>query len=455
MTSEINSSEIQYSCSEDADGRIFSRSTNTSADINKDDGKKVDTNEDSINHHGDEEQSLFHDRPIVCILEKTTAIERCRMFRVIRSKGKSLASGGFGVTITTSSNGEENDIEKEEGEASTHQQFPRHNLDAKVSTCINKAPQRGGDDNDNKEETSTFHKIKRNADDDDDNNSNQIRGETTTISAEYLFVEEALFLHERGLLRVLMSTSMTGEEICDIESKIITDDIVTPLDTSQLYQLLPTMGMSLAVYRVYSHLRSQDFRVLRHESNRYELLRRQHHQQEERRNRQEEQKHQQEAQTQGKQQQLEEDEICNDRQISDSLPHKFNRKQSIRLRRQVRESIQNATPPSIPFPSVNSTNDDGDNYDVNSSQKGDDKIRLCWDAYNPNSNFGKTHPGFPDFYVAVCFYNVPTVRFSDLKALIKEQCNGIPLKVATVSDSGTVVMFGITEIGIPPLVKAA
>jgi len=406
MTSEINNSEVQSARSEDADD-------------------------------GDEKQTVFHDRPIVCILEKKIAIKRCRMFRVIRSKGKSLASGGFGVTIVTSLNGEDDNIEEE---AST--QFQRENLETKVSTCM------GDNDNDNKGDTNTYHKIKRNADDD----GNQIRGETTTVSAEYLFVEEALFLHERGLLRVLMSTSMTGKEICDVDSKVIADDVVTPLDTSQLYQLLPTMGMSLAVYRVYSHLRSQDFRVLRHESNRYDILRRQHLYQEERRNRQEEQKdQQQESQAQEKQQQLEEDENSNDRQVSGSLPHKFNRKQSIYLRRQLRESIQNAAPPSIRFPSsVNSANeDDGDNYNGNSSQKGDYKIRLCWDAYNPNSKFGKTHPGFPDFYVSICFYNVPTVRFSDLQALIKEKCNGIPLKVATVSDSGTVVMFGITEIGIP------
>jgi len=452
MTSELNNSEEQPACSKDADDRIFSRSTNTNTDINIDDCKKVVTNKDSINHHGDEEHSLFHDRPIVCILEKTTTIKRrrCRMFRVIRSKGKSLASGGFGVTIATSSNGELDNIEEEE--TSTHQQFPRQSLDTELSTSIIKAPQRDG--NENEEDTSTYHKIKRNADD-NNNNDHLIRKKTTTISAEYLFVEEALFLHERGLLRVLISTSVTGEEICGVDSKIITNDNVTPLDTSQLYQLLPTMGMSLAVYRVYSHLRSQDFRVLRHVSNRHDILRRQQQHQEERRNRQEEQIHQQEAQAQKIQQQLEEDEDCNDWQVYDSLPHKVNRKQSLCLRRQVRESIQNATPPSIPFPSVNNTNEDNDNYKRNSSQKDDDKIRLCWDAYNPNSNFGKTHPGYPDFYVAATYYNVPSVRFSDLQALIKERCNGIPLKVATISDSGTVVMFGITEIGIPPLVKAA
>ena len=370
----------------DANERMLdSRSTNTNANINIDNGKKLATNKDTINNKEDE-LSVFHDRPIVCILEEplrrsstvstttTTKRRRCRMFRVIRSKGKALASGGFGVTVVTSSNGEESDI-----------------------------------------------------------------------SAEYLFMEEVLFLHERGLARVLMSTSATREEeIDDVgQNKDIIDDIVTSLDTSQLYQLLPIMGISLAVYRVYSHLRQQDFRVLRHDPNRYGILcRQQKHQEDKRKRQQEYQKDQQQQQQQQQQQhqqlkEEEEEKDCNTKQDSDSLPHKTNRKQSLRLRHQVRDSIQNAEPPSIPFPDGNNNGEDNKDDDSNSHKHDDDKIRLCWDAYNPNSNFGKTHPGKPNFYVAATYYNVPTVRFSDLKALIREQCNGIPLKVATVSDSGT------------------
>jgi hypothetical protein len=384
MSSEINNNEGKPASEDpskviteyDANERMLdSRSTNTNANINIDDGKKLATNKDTINNEEDE-QPVFHDRPIVCILEEpvcrsstvsstTTKRRRCRMFRVIRSKGKALASGGFGVTVVTSSNGEENDI-----------------------------------------------------------------------SAEYLFMEEVLFLHERGLARALMSTSATREEeIDDVDqNKGIIDDIVTSLDTSQLYQLLPIMGISLAVYRVYSHLRQQDFRVLRHDPHRFGILCRQQKHQEDKR------KRQQEYQKDQQQQQLKEEEGeegCNAEPDSDSLPHKINRKQSLRLRHQVRDSIQNAEPPSIPFPGVNNNEEDNKDDGSNSHKDDDDKIRLCWDAYNPNSNFGKTHPGPPNFYVAATYYNIPTVRFSDLKALIRERCNGIPLKVATVSDSGT------------------
>jgi hypothetical protein len=63
-------------------------------------------------------------------------------------------------------------------------------------------------------------------------------------------------------------------------------------------------------------------------------------------------------------------------------------------------------------------------------------LGICWDAYHPNSNFGKTHPGLPDFHVTVTYFNVPVATFSELKSLLKK-CSGIPLKVATVSDSGT------------------
>jgi hypothetical protein len=34
--------------------------------------------------------------------------------------------------------------------------------------------------------------------------------------------------------------------------------------------------------------------------------------------------------------------------------------------------------------------------------------------------------------------------------LLKE-CRGVPLKIATVSDGGTVSMFGVTVEGVPPI----
>ena len=78
-------------------------------------------------------------------------------------------------------------------------------------------------------------------------------------------------------------------------------------------------------------------------------------------------------------------------------------------------------------------------------------MTIAWDAYQPNSQFGKTHPGLPDFYVAVTYYNESHVRFAQIEELVVNHCHGIPLKLATVSDSGTVVMFGVSNMGVPSI----
>jgi hypothetical protein len=54
-------------------------------------------------------------------------------------------------------------------------------------------------------------------------------------------------------------------------------------------------------------------------------------------------------------------------------------------------------------------------------------------------------------YVASMSMTHRSPRFSDLQRLLEQVCHGIPLKLATVSDSGTVVMFGITNVGVPSI----
>ena len=190
----------------------------------------------------------------------------------------------------------------------------------------------------------------------------------TVKSAEYLFVEEMLFLQQQGLLECM--DNVTGGS----------------LDSAQLFRMLPILNLSLPMYLVYAHLRSQDFRVLRHSPERLALLMQQ-----------------------------------------ENLGDTSSRQENTRLRQQVRASIAEAPPPSI------------------------DRADIAWDAYNPNSKFGKTHPGLPNFYVAVTYYNEPHLRFSQINNLITKQCEGIPLKLATVSDSGTVVMFGVSSMGVPKI----
>jgi hypothetical protein len=296
------------------------------------------------------------ERPVVCQLDPIKG-----MFQVLQSKGKALSSGGFGVFIRDDA-----------------------------------VQQQGGDDHSivvDKEVLTSNHDTAQPLTVDTNTKAVEPRK-----SSEYLFVEEALFLHERGLLHAL-------------------SNIGTPFDSSELFQLLPKLGISIPIYLVYAHLRSQDFRVLRHNPDRITILREQ-----------------------------------NDSQQHDQLEGKLAHKNSNQhMKRRIRETVQKAPPPTI---------HQRKSGVLSSSTKTPtpisdcDTIQICWDAYNPSSNFGKTLPGLPAFSVAVTFFNVPLVRFSDLTSLIQGPSQGIPLKVATVSDSGTVVMFGVTGSGVPPICTA-
>jgi hypothetical protein len=83
---------------------------------------------------------------------------------------------------------------------------------------------------------------------------------------------------------------------------------------------------------------------------------------------------------------------------------------------------------------------------------------IGFDAYLPNSKFAKARPGVPDFHVAVMprqvtFANLQQLFYTASDVDDTSICNSsnIPLKVATVSDSGTVILFGIERQGVPVL----
>jgi len=130
-------------------------------------------------------------------------------------------------------------------------------------------------------------------------------------------------------------------------------------------------------------LRSQDFRVLRHSTNRLEILRKQ-----------------------------------DASGVPDSKLKEF--------KRTIRKTLEKAPPPIVP----------------------DNGLQICFDVYMPNASFSKLNPGLPDFLVATTYYSESRVSFVDCQKIL-ERCEGIRLKVATVSDSGTVVMFGLTNFGVP------
>ena len=267
------------------------------------------------------------------------------LFRILQATGKALASGGFGFSFP---------------------QQPKGN---------------------NRQASSASFETKADGDNDKKSNHTQTGG-----VHEYLFIEEVFFLHERGLLLCQEGESQTENSVY--------------LDTSQLFQLLPQLHLSLPMYLVYAHLRSQDFRVLRHAPERLNLLKRQ-----------QEVRH---------------------LSLQDQENKGMLRQEARDLRHQVRSSIANGSPPSIYSSSANS---------------GTGRLCIAWDVYLPNSNFAKTHPGPPDFYVAATYFNERHVPFAQLEELALTESNDIPVKLATVSDSGTVVMFGVTTVGVPSIKK--
>ena len=427
---------------------------------------------------GDIKQAMEH-YPICC-----RWIPSMDMFRVLRSKGKALNSGGFGVSIPTK-------IEQPPPLPTTATASEPNSATNDVQTSSTEAAPA----------------------------SSQTASDTTTTptqTLEYLFIEEVIFLHERGLL-LCLSPDPVGDSPHDHDDNDNDEGKRLPspsgtqaptskqglqatntLDSSQLYQLLPRFGMSLPVYLVYAHLRAQDYRVLRHSKDRYDLLVLQQRQQEERSQQQEQQKtsnkkRQREEQHENmlpapsgaeegylsrngkrdRQEDVDNDEnhetatsmstsaanaiekedpqsaVDNSNSLSEPIADDQSthiRKKLSSLRHKVRLSIQNA-----PIPTV--LDDQIGIKTSNVSLKADPvNVFPAFDVYEPSSQFAKTHPGFPSFYVAITYYNYsPRVTFNTIQTLVHrhEVQNRIPMKLATVSDSGTVIMFGLSSRGAP------
>jgi tRNA-splicing endonuclease subunit Sen54 len=169
-------------------------------------------------------------------------------------------------------------------------------------------------------------------------------------SSEYLFLEESLFLSERGVLQVY---SEQGEL----------------LHLQRLYEMLETTRVPISIYLTYAHLRRQDYRVLRH------------------------------------------------------VPDASMTKDSKEARRTMVLTTLNEDASSIAF-----------------------------DVYPPNTHFKRTDPGIPHLQVAVASFQLPSLTFFELQTL-SQKSGTVPLKIATVSDSGVVVMFAVTSnVGVVPTI---
>eukprot|EP00978_Attheya_sp_CCMP212_P002663 scaffold5453_cov58-Attheya_sp.AAC.7 len=281
------------------------------------------------------------------------------MFRVTHSKGKCFSSGGFGIAVKGSCSNND-DVVDEENE--------------------------------------------------------------DTATAQHLFMEEVVFLHERGLIEAFASSSSTdGSPMGD-----------APLNSMALFAMLTSTeskeGMPLAAYLTYAHLRSQTFIVIRHTPQRLGLVKRIH-------------------------------EICTSTVPVvpvDASVHK--RGQGIRqLQRSLRSDAQNASVPAV----WESCSHDTDQLLINVPRKrqrgqacleksttGTTSDSIAFHVYRPNTNFRKTKPGIPDFCVAITPFAQKSPPFEDLLNLVKA-CEGIPLRLATVADGGTVILFGVTDGMVP------
>ena len=186
--------------------------------------------------------------------------------------------------------------------------------------------------------------------------------------AEHLFIEEALFLYERGVLQVY------------------DDDVM--LNAQQLYGMLEPLHVPLPIYLAYAHLRAQDYRVLRH--------------------------------------------VSVPSHAHDSLQQNVDDSGQEHDNYKMIKQARLVSPPKTLY---------------------EDPMAIAFDVYRPNTQFRKTNPGTPDFYVSVASFAIASPTFDQLQSLM-QACNGVPLRIATVSDSGVVIMFGVTNVGVPDISEA-
>ena len=341
-----------------------------------------------------------------------------KLFRLRKSSGGTIAKGAFGfhisfellaassssstttstVVATTSGNGEQDVVAASSNPPQAQQQGQQQN-EEKTSTSN---PDLEEDENMDKEEKekaedSATDQTTRDAKAKTGNPTHKTQ-RPTIVSEWYLFIEEAIYLHERGLLDVH-------------------DETERKMESYDLYQLLPQHGMAWPIYLVYAHLRQQTFKVVRYSQERRKIIQEQIvYLQQEKEEKEQRQKQKQQLQEQQEQQQ--------------SPPSKQEKRQKRRpnFGMQLRNSAAQARPP--PW---------------------DDLARhLAWDVYPPDATFQKREPGLPSFSVLVTSHASP-YPVDRVRTLVLEN-DPVPIKVASVADTGTVILFGVTNIGAPSLV---
>ena len=319
----------------------------------------------------------------------------------------------------------------------------------------------------------------------------------------FLFLEEVIYLYERGLLKVM-------REINNIYDNSKKTDLV-PMLLPELFALLEDHDICLAAYITYAYLRSQTFIVLRHcdrtiydvdgdvgsevnlqkKQNGYQTDKAEKNEHAIHCNEQKHENHHHLHQQSHKHTELNQSNLNIDMNVSKNIleQKKMQNKRKKIERDRMRERVFNAQPPKMlywndnasswrkdltthnenpvtSFPThlknqtaiVNNSNYEGqdinnkidiENCAVNNQQEYKN-TPLSFDVYKPNANFRRSDPGLPDFHVAVMDFSAPSPPFNTMRYLI-DACANIPLRLAAVSDSGTVTMFAISSGEVPKI----
>ena len=311
-----------------------------------------------------------------------------QLFQVMKCKGKLYANGGYGILLS----------EEQQQQQQQQQDVDKLKTTTKTDTVVDK---------DSLTPTTTTTK--------------------RMVTREHLLLEEALFLHEQGMLQIYKEQHSNPHSP---QQQSPPPQSLLLLESHHLYNMLHPQRVSLMVYLVYAHLRTQTYRVVRHTQTRRRILT-------------EMDTIQRQVQQDVTQEEEEEEEEGEEEDHNNNAMKK-DKKQSLRqnvryqqLRRELRQDSAKAPYPSTCFSSFQNSNRHGR------------CLLPAFDVYNPSANFARSHPGLPDFHVAITSYTHAMLTLHDVNDLV-HYGKGIPLKIATVSDSGIVIMFGLSDSGIVP-----
>lgn len=329
--------------------------------------------------------------------------EDLKLFKITKNKGKSVSCSGYGVSHTTFIKDEiaSTSVAEEETEGNV--------MDGEKKVVVRKK----------------------------------------SVTCDYLFIEEALFLHERGLLEVYIEeedidlkkdSANTGKGLSKNDKKQL-----KIMSTRDLYDLmLNQLNMPIGVYLSYAHLRNQAYIVIRHTTRRRELI--------EEMNILAKDVDQRKMEV-GRKRKLDQIESSDNKE---SIYEEDCRKNTVTtLEKEEKESGKESQveedSPKLKLAKVKKLfRELSYNAPMPQIWKNDVGTSISYDVYNPDSSYKKSQPGLPSFYVAITPFSLPSPSFATMKAQI-EYCKGIPLKICTVADGGTINMFGMTDLKVPSI----